>query len=69
MPCGLLHSELLSLNERSELVRKKLRFDIDTLPGDDVHKPQLDTDISDTREFSIPLLKLLIYSNTVCNPI
>ena len=37
-------------SEGSEPVRKKSRLDIDTLPGDDVHKPLLDIDISDTRK-------------------
>ena len=37
-------------SEGSEQLRKKSRLDIDTLTGDDVHKPQLDIDISDTRK-------------------
>ena len=37
-------------SEGSEPVRKKSRLDIDTLRGDDVHKPQLVIDISDTRK-------------------
>ena len=51
MSGGVLHSESPPPSERSELVREKLQFDIDTLPGDDVHKPQFDIDISDTREY------------------
>ena len=47
MPGGVL---CLAPSEGSEPVQKKSRLDIDTLPGDDVHKPQLDIDISDTRK-------------------
>ena len=69
MPGGALGSESRHPSEGSEPVRKKSQLDIGTMPGDDVHKPQLDIDIG-TREFSIPLSKLLIYrsySNTVCD--
>ena len=59
-------------SEESEPVRKKSRLDIDILPGDDVHKPLLDIDISDTRKcvWSLHLLKLLIYLILhACDPI
>ena len=65
----VLHSEFPPPSEGSEPVRKKSQLDIGTLPGDDVHKPQFDTGIG-THEFSILLLKLLIYrsySNAVCD--
>ena len=48
IPGGVLCS---APSEESEPVRKKSRLIyIDTLPEDDVHKPLLDIDISDTRK-------------------
>ena len=47
IPGGVLCS---APSEESEPVRKKSRLDTDTLPVDDVHKPLLDIDISDTRK-------------------
>ena len=45
MPGGALGSESRHPSEGSEPVQKKSQLDIGTMPGDDVHKPQLDIDI------------------------
>ena len=64
MPGGVLCSEFPPPSEGSELVRKKPRLiDVDTLPGGDAEKPQLDTDISGTRKYSSLVLLHVIQFN------